>query len=187
QFPLSSPSRRRPTTQSVGEYGIQYLSQRYFSQQQTVARNFLLINTLLVTSLTSMQILVERIEAISQTNPWYYMTPAERSTLDFIRDKLPADATVLSKYYMGNQIPAHTDSRVFFGHLLQTPNAIERQKQIAEFYGGKLSDSQALEFLQTNNIEYVYYGREEKGFVLVYPFLNLVFENGETKMYQLKI
>ena len=133
--------------------------------------------------MTSIQIFTERIKDIKNENPWYYMSNSERSTLNFIRDELPPDSTILTFYYMGNQIPANTNSRVYFGHLLQTPKAEEKQEKINQFYSGEMSEEEAKKFLVDNNIQYVYAGREEGE--VNYPFLKSVFKNDAVNLYEI--
>ncbi|PIY80113.1 MAG: hypothetical protein COY80_04620, partial [Candidatus Pacebacteria bacterium CG_4_10_14_0_8_um_filter_42_14] len=100
-----------------------------------------------------------------------------------IRDELSPNSTILTEYYMGNQIPANTEARVYFGHLLQTPNAAGKQEKIREFYGGKLSDKEAKIFLIDNNIQYVYIGREEQE--VSYSFLRSIFEEDGVSIYEI--
>jgi len=164
-------------------FTVRYLSQRYFPKERVAAKNLLLGNLLLLVSMTSIQIFTERIKDIKNENPWYYMSNSERSTLNFIRDELPPDSTILTFYYMGNQIPANTNSRVYFGHLLQTPKAEEKQEKINQFYSGEMSEEEAKKFLVDNNIQYVYAGREEGE--VNYPFLKSVFKNDAVNLYEI--
>ena len=143
-------------------FALRDISQRYFTLQQAYVKNWLLIYLLLVVSLTNSLIFYERVRAVTSNNPWYYLTEGESAALNCMQNQLPIDSTILSLYYMGNQIPAHTNSRVFFGHLLQTPEATVREQAAKEFYTGKLSTTAALQFLEQRRIQYVYYGREEQ-------------------------
>lgn len=160
---------------------IKYLSSHFFAKEYQIAKNTMLMSLAILVSTTSLFIFTERIVEIKEENPWYYMTNSQRATLNFIRDELPADSTILTDYYMGNQVPANTNSRVYFGHLLQTPNATDKQEKIDQFYTGEMSGEDAKKFLTENNIQYVYADREE--LEVSYAFLEQEYANDEVFLY----
>lgn len=95
----------------------------------------------------------------SPQNSFFFLTKNEGKALDFI-STLPADTAVLSLYRIGNYIPAFSNLKVYYGHKFQTPNNQETLRNAGAFYT-KMNEKEQREFLQKNNINYIYYGLEE--------------------------
>ena len=115
----------------------------------------LLLTALILTSATSIYIFYKRVAETKTNNPWYYISNDDFQLLKYIDENLPASSSILSSYYLGNLIPAFSDQRVYFGHLIQTPEVKQRMALMDKFYSCSFLETQALEFLQSAEIDYV--------------------------------
>lgn len=142
-----------------------------------------LIVFILVTSLpVGIPSFIRNITA-AKTDPIYknlFISDAVWKTIDFIRYSLPADSLILSNDVTGNILAAYAPVKVYFGHINQTMNFADKQKNTRLFFAGQFSDSQASSFLEKNNISYIYYGEEEmtlSELKIDYPFLKKIYED----------
>ena len=123
-------------------------------------------------------------------NPFYFLPLSEAKAFETMK-QFPADSRILSLYYMGNHIPAHTDNRVYYGHWFNTPNGKETAEQVKRFY--LLGPAQQQKFLSDHGIDYVYYGSEERGLRLKnnlsvnnpFPHFSIVYQNEDVIIYRL--
>ncbi|KKP37577.1 MAG: hypothetical protein UR23_C0002G0007 [Candidatus Roizmanbacteria bacterium GW2011_GWA2_32_13] len=97
---------------------------------------------------------------------------------------------VLSKITAGNYIPAYSGNFVYLGHSGETPDYDIRTEKVNEFFSGSLPGKQALKFLKTENISYVFYGPQEKENNLkdisIYSFLTPVYQTPLVTIYKIK-
>ncbi len=96
---------------------------------------------------------------------------------------------VFSKITAGNYIPAYSGNFVYLGSTGETPNFEERTEKVNEFFSGSLTENQALKFLKTENISYVFYGPQEKENnlkdIAVYTFLKPVYQSPLVIIYKI--
>ena len=111
--------------------------------------------------------------------------------LKWLEEKTDHSSIVLSKITAGNYIPAYSGNFVYLGHIVETPHYEDRAKKADEFFSGSLEKEQALKFLETENISYVFYGPQEKENsikdISVYPFLISVYQSHLVTIYRVKI
>lgn len=132
--------------------------------------------------LTQLFIFKARMSEINSDNPWIYQSDAFGQALAFIREEQLSN--ILTGYISGNLIVAHTGKQVYLGHLIQTPDASEKQLQGASFYSNQKTEAEALDFLKKNNIEFIFYSSNEESMGKPeYSFLNSIFSQGEVKIY----
>ncbi len=132
--------------------------------------------------LTQFFIYRSRMQAINGDNPWVYQSQAFGQALAFTREKQLSN--ILTGYTSGNLIVAHTGKQVYLGHLIQTPNALKKQSSAASFYSNQKTEAEALDFLQKNNIEFVFYSSNEESMGKPeYSFLKPIFSQDEVKIY----
>jgi hypothetical protein len=142
---------------------------------------------------TSLVISLGRINAAKNSSRWYYITEEEKKAIDFLDLKSPKESGVLSSYILGNYIPTQTQNRVYFGHTYQTPNSKEKKDNLYNFYSNKLTEKEAQNFLQTNNISFIIWGPDEriitensKNSELEYQFLETVYNNPKVTIFSFK-
>ncbi|MFA6532942.1 MAG: hypothetical protein WCT22_03010 [Patescibacteria group bacterium] len=108
--------------------------------------------------------------------------------LKWLETNTDHEAVVLSKITAGNYIPAYSGNFVYLGHSGETPNFGDRTEKVNEFFSGNLPEEQALKFLKTENISYVFYGPQEKENnlkdILVYSFLKPVYQSPLVTIYK---
>lgn len=167
------------------------LSLDIISQGIHLSRKYLLVGLLLLLPISSFYMTYKRMTEVENNNHWYYLTSTEREALKFLDSKTPQGSGALSAYTFGNYIPANTDNKVYFGHMLQTPNSQDKINKIITFYSNKFSDEEATNFLKGEGINYILFGPEERKITLSnsrleglkYKSLQPVFDNSEVTIY----
>lgn len=110
--------------------------------------------------------------------------------LKWLETNTDHQTVVLSKITAGNYIPAYSGNFVYLGHSGETPDYDMRTKKVDEFFSGSLPEKQALKFLKTENISYVFYGPQEKENSLQdinnYSFLTPVYQTPLVTIYKIK-
>ena len=124
--------------------------------------------------------------------PPLYLSPGDFAVLNFLNESAEnRDRAVLTMPQLGNYVPQKTGRTVYIGHWAETLNFWDEKTrtgklaQAQRFYGGKMSESEARDFLRDNNIGFVILGFYEKrnGFSLPL-FLPLEQGFGETQLYR---
>ncbi|MFA5770618.1 MAG: hypothetical protein WC894_03955 [Patescibacteria group bacterium] len=82
--------------------------------------------------------------------------------LKWLETNTDHQTVVLSKITAGNYIPAYSGNFVYLGHSGETPDFNKRTEKVNKFFLGTLPEKEALKFLKTENISYVFYGPQEK-------------------------
>ncbi len=118
--------------------------------------NFSAALILLVCMTTNFYITAEFIRELrSQAMP-FYLPQYYKNAFDWLALQKD-DGAALSEFVTGNFIPAYSSHPSFMGHSSFTPNILKRREQAVLFY--KHPDEN---FLKRNNIQYVFWGIEEK-------------------------
>lgn len=162
----------------------------YLSKLIHLSQRIILMSLILIVPISSFFIAYKRLDETSKNNPWIYLSKDEDEALNFLNEN-GKNKGVLSGYTLGNILPAKTDSRVYFGHLLQTPNSQEKINKLMRFYANILSDDEANKFLKENNISYIVWGTEEQSITisntnkkqLKYKFLKTQFNEEDIFIY----
>lgn len=144
----------------------------------------------LLTLASSIFITYRRIEEVKNSNPWFYVSADEEKVFEVLQ-KQNSPGGVLAAYTLGNMIPAATGKDVYFGHLIQTPQASEKYRFLVRFYSNGLSDDEAKSFLLGERISYIFWGREEQEITkrssrtdkLKYSFLKPAFGRSDTLVF----
>ncbi|KKQ24091.1 MAG: hypothetical protein US40_C0011G0006 [Candidatus Roizmanbacteria bacterium GW2011_GWC2_37_13] len=111
--------------------------------------------------------------------------------LKWLEKNTGRQTVVLAKITAGNYIPAYSGNFVYLGHIAETPNFDNRVKKADEFFSGNLTEEQAFKFLKTENIDYVFYGPQEKENAVkdisAYTFLKAGYQSPLVTIYEVKI
>lgn len=111
--------------------------------------------------------------------------------LKWLEQNSPRSSVVLAKITAGNYIPAYSGNFVYLGHGAETPHFDDRIKKADEFFIGNLTEKEALKFLKTENIGYVFYGPQEKENsnqdISIYSFLTPVYQTPLVTIYKTKL
>jgi len=169
-------------------WGIQQLIKKY----SLYGILFFLI-FVIVTLSTQGYIFYRRISEVGGNNKWFYISQNIKDGLNFLEQE-KKQSGVLSSYYVGNIIPAHTNNLVMYGHHNVSLNTEKSLVFIHYFYGNMIEDNaQIKSFLLKNNLRYVFYGPEERALTrqydvksngLKYAFLDVVYQNADVTIYR---
>jgi hypothetical protein len=123
-------------------------------------------------------------------NPLWPQVYIRESTYSAIKQAcflIPENSVVLSKARAGNILPAFCPVISYLGHMNQTMNFSDKERNVERFYSMKLTDDEAFELLKTGRIDYVYDGLEEKQLHpknLDYPNLETVISTNNFTLYR---
>jgi len=104
---------------------------------------------------------------------------AEVAAFRFLDEYAASDAVVLTSYETGNALPAWAPVFVVIGHGPESVGLAELAPRVARFYQGDSSDDERLGLLAEFDVDYVFWGPEERRLGAWDPrkseYLNLVF------------
>ena len=161
------------------------------SSKLKISKNYFIALLIICLPISTLFITYRRIAEIKTGNRWFYLTAEEGKAFDFLNNNTENNSGVLASYTIANYLPVHTNNRVYFGHFLQTPEADKKIELLYGFFGNLFSESEAEKFIVSNNIDYIWWGIEEKEITakteektLKYSFLKPVYENETVTIYQ---
>lgn len=108
------------------------------------------------------------------------------ASFDFINRNYPRKVVILSGFYTGNYLPVYTNSINYLGHFGYTYNAGKKQELSGKFFGDKMTAEEAKEFIQSNKIDLIFQGPEEKPIYNHYLYPNIikpVYDKEEATIY----
>ena len=109
--------------------------------------------------------------------------------LKWLETNTDHQTVVLAKITASNYIPAYSGNFVYVGHIAETPHFNERIKKADEFFSGIWEEKQAFNFLKTENIDYIFYGPQEKENTIkdigLYKFLMPVYQSQLVTIYKI--
>jgi hypothetical protein len=124
---------------------------------------------LLFTSLVSLPTLPLLIQNFSFRFPFFagfdpliYPPKDWVAAIYWLRDHTNHNSVVLSAWQAGHAIPFMAGNYVYYGHMWGTLNLQEKMDTSAAFYRNQMTLDQAKQFLKGGNIDYVFWGYEEK-------------------------
>jgi hypothetical protein len=124
---------------------------------------FLIFAFLLFMSISNLYILldVSFTAGIKQPYP-FFRSQEEVKAINWMKTNTERSAIVLAAYETGNYIAAHAGNPVVVGHWAETIDWDRQLDQTIRFYDGKTDDKWRQEFLNSNEISYVWYGPQER-------------------------
>lgn len=109
-------------------------------------------------------------------------------TMIWIQDHTSRDTVILAETTAGNYIPVYSGNTVYVGHA-GTVATEQKEAIVKNFFSGNMEIGSAKEFLETNNLHYIFFGPQEvedggiKDLFTVYPFLTQVYSQGLFRVY----
>jgi hypothetical protein len=113
-------------------------------------------------ALTNLFLISVTILAALGGEAWFYLSDGEYRAFEWLREAVPADAVVLCAPQTGAFVPAWAGQRVVYGHPFETVNAAERERQVMDFWSGKMDEAERASFLHENGVSYVLLGPRER-------------------------
>ena len=128
----------------------------------------------------------------SVAQPPYYLGNDELAALRWLDAHSSNDAVVLSAPYAGSYIPGLSGNTVYAGHWAETLNFETKLGAVGRFYAGRMSSTEAADFLSAGRVQYVYYGAYERalsqGVAPAYPFLTPLYPaEGTPLLYRVQL
>jgi len=139
-------------------------------------------------------ILATDIYSLVTNRPLYpqptYLSRSEIEALNWLRDYTNPEEVILAIPDFACYIPALSGRRVYAGHWGETPDYSKKYKEVLRFYKDREKERREA-FLREKDIEFVYYGNYESFLAPEFlnfdsPFLQLVFQNEEAKIWRVR-
>jgi len=153
--------------------------------------NLFIILTILILFLISSPLYIKSF----QTKIFYYPTnsmlafpPIEWMKGEYyLRDNTPKESVVLAAYMGATTIPFVSGNTVYTGHTWATLDRTRKEALKEKFFRNQMTDSEALNFLKTEKIDYVFNGYQESSMGShpeKYKFLKPVFSSSMVIIYK---
>lgn len=145
-------------------------------------------------SISNLVILGTDIHSLITNNLLYpqptYLSNSEAEALEWLKEKATPKEVIIAIPDFACYIPALVGRRVYAGHWGETPDYNDKYKNVLRFYKSWDIERKYL-FLKENGIKYVFYGNYEsylapEFIALKHPYLELVFNNGETLIWRVR-
>lgn len=107
----------------------------------------------------------------------------------FINKNVPKKSVTLATFYAGNYIPVFTYTTSYIGHSGYTNNLREKEPRVVDFFSNRMSEEQAEKFIDSQKIDIVFQGPEEKNLFqgILYPNSIIpIFKNEIVVIYEKK-
>lgn len=131
-------------------------------------------------------ILLRSIAIFNPNNEWFYIPSKKYEAIEYIKNNAPAGSGVIANYPLSNHIPAHTSTRVYFGHEFQTPDAKQKESLQNSLLSENLGKEEAKKFLSDNKVDFIILDNQIDD-ELDYQFLDIVFNNESVSIYSFQI
>ncbi len=131
---------------------------------------------------------VSELMAYEKLDPYLYIKKDDQEAMRWLKNT-PENSIILSSLKSGNLIPVFSLHQVFIGHPHETTHYHEKEAAVADFWNS--TNPQGIEqFLRYNNINYLYFGKEEQQMAKFNPetmqFLIKVYQGQTVSIYQLQ-
>jgi hypothetical protein len=148
--------------------------------------NKLFTSIFVASILTNVIILFSAFYGVQTHDQQLYLTADESAAIGWIKDNVAQNDIILASPQIGNFIPAQTGRRVLWGHPFETVNSDTVESGVVQFYSGPLSSVEQNNYLQSNNVDYVFLGPRERqmGTPTIISNLNMVYQNASVAVYQ---
>lgn len=83
-------------------------------------------------------------------------------SMDYMAKNTKPYSVVLGMDYIGNMLPAFIRVKSYYGHVTQTRDYGAKTPVVEKFYSGKMTPTEALDFIRNGKIDYIYTGPIER-------------------------
>jgi hypothetical protein len=131
---------------------------------------------------------IREIAVFTEIYPQLYIPNDLADSYEWIKNNTSQGSVFLADLYSGNLIPGRAGRKVYVGHAVESLFFDSKTVNMVWFYSTNRLDDKKKKFLLDNNIDYVFYSTNEKGFGDFHPeekdYLDKVFEQGEAEIYR---
>jgi hypothetical protein len=118
-----------------------------------------------------------------------YLTKDDEKAMLWIKEETPEQSIIFSSKIQGNIIPFFASRPVYYGHFMETVQASQKIKMLDNFFE-KDNNQERKEFFKKNNINYLFWGPEEKKIANNFNpdqenFLQRVYSNNTVAVYKI--
>jgi len=139
---------------------------------------------ILISSLSTLHIFSQRINSQNRDNIWFYKPIEFKSVVKLINTSNINN--ILTNYNLGNILPAYTNERVYFGHMIQSGNNNLKLNNINKFFNEEMATNDAKKFATNNDIQYVLQENADiSNAQLSYDFLEPIYKDRYYTLYTL--
>jgi hypothetical protein len=169
---------------SIGVYGL-FTLQKFFR----IKIRYLLIIYLGINSITFVSAYIPFVQPLKPPfSDVAYLSQNIFDGFEYLQKNASKNALVLANPHTGidMMIPGMTGKRSYSGHMLMTLHVEEKDKQADGFLYKWTDQKQAKEFLETNNIDYVFFTSidgDPDTLARDYPFLKIRYQNPQMMIF----
>ncbi len=171
-----------------------YLQNKFNKQINNIKINKYLFIFLIIIFFSTSNIYNLVIITIDQNNykrrKIFYLSNEKLSALKWLKKNTKDQEIILSEYINGGLIPSITGRTVFLGHTIETVNFYNKYYEMFFFFAVN-NNKKEIQFLDENNINYIFYSNLEKQLGEWSPqnkkYLRKVFDNQEIQIYKVNI
>jgi hypothetical protein len=129
-----------------------------FNRRKSVWTGFVIAASLI----TNFIVLASGIFGAAGKAPQIVIRGEDMAAYQWLAKLIPGGQRVLAAERDGLRIPAFSDQRVLYGHPFETVDAEAKRLEIVGFFRGELSIEEQREYLVRNDVDFIYYGPEER-------------------------
>ena len=177
----------------VGICSIYRFLSRKFSDKSAnlLLNNKILMGLLFIIFLAFSNIYVLANDVLLYQNnsyPYFYLTDEYSQVMVWLENNISLNDVVLSEEINGNFIPGMSGRKVYLGHGVETLDYENKLEKVEWFFEKDEESAEKKEFLEENNITYLFWSDAEKGLGSFDPknkeYLKEVFSNQTVTIYQ---
>ncbi|MDP2685168.1 MAG: hypothetical protein Q8P20_09115 [bacterium] len=146
----------------------------------------LFIILLLLSSLTTINQYNDLFKEILNHEYPFYIDQDVMQGIEWLNEYTNNEDIVFSSEEIGNFIPGRSGNIVYLGHWAQTINYLDKLNEAKSIFSGELHGSDLNNFIDDNNIQYIFYSRFEKkyGQNIDVSALQKVYSNSTTTIFR---
>jgi hypothetical protein len=154
-------------------------------------QRWIVIGVVLFTDVTYGLLLAWQVVSVTSHQTEYFNSASLLTVVDWLDQHATYADGVLASYSTSTVIPAHAGVRVHAGHHNETAWVDDRMAEIMKFFQRDTPDAWRRDLLMRFSLTYVLVGPEERALgafnPYTAPYLKLVFESGDVRLYQVKL
>ncbi|MCE1255626.1 MAG: hypothetical protein LWX83_19005 [Anaerolineae bacterium] len=124
-------------------------------------KNLIFFGLLFLSLISNAIILMMQLNAAENKDPRLYLKLSEANAMLWLEKNSSSEEVVLAPESIGLFIPGWTGQRVVYGHPFESVNGALQQKNISDFYSGKINAQNLRDYLNKNQVFYIWFEKED--------------------------